>query len=132
MLMGHGHSQLPESLIVSMTTQIETRPNWKTTEMARWSLRRPTYVPINLHKPPKMTNSTSTNVTLGGAWCNIMVTNKNTAILLSINKWRWRNVTANNSPPNKVIVQRLKQMQFEPNIIRLKLMQSIILLLMYF
>ena len=27
------------------------------------------YIPINQNKSPKKTNSTSTDVTLGGAWC---------------------------------------------------------------
>ena len=31
------------------------------------------YVPINYHKPPKNTNSTSTDAIPGGAWCNKMV-----------------------------------------------------------
>ena len=42
--------------------------------MGRWSLWRPTYIPINWNKPPKMTNITSTDVTFGGAWCNRVVT----------------------------------------------------------
>ena len=43
------------------------------TEVAGGSLFRPTYIKTK-YKPPKMTNSTSTDVTFGGAWCNIMIT----------------------------------------------------------
>ena len=59
-----------ESLAVNMTQKIEMRAIGKTTKVARQSLWRPTYIPINLNKPPKMTNSTGTDVTIGGAWCN--------------------------------------------------------------
>ena len=38
--------------------------------MARQSLWRPDYIRINKNKPPTMTNSTSADVTLEGAWCN--------------------------------------------------------------
>ena len=33
----------------------------------------PTYIPINYNEPPKMTNSTSTDVTFESAWCNRVV-----------------------------------------------------------
>ena len=31
------------------------------------------HIQINQYKPPKMINSTSTDVTFGGAWCNRVV-----------------------------------------------------------
>ena len=45
----------------------------KTTDMARRNSWRPTYIPINETKPPKMTKSTSTDVTFGGAWSNRVI-----------------------------------------------------------
>ena len=45
----------------------------KSTEKARRSLWRPTYIPINKNKPPNMKNNTSTDVTYGGAWFNRVV-----------------------------------------------------------
>ena len=44
----------------------------KATEETRESL--PICVPINWHKPSKMTNSSSTNVPFGGACCKRMRT----------------------------------------------------------
>ena len=35
---------------------------------------RPTYIPINLNKPPNMTNNTSTDVIFEGSQCNRVVT----------------------------------------------------------
>ena len=45
----------------------------KATEIARRSLWKPTYIPVKWNKPPKMTNSTSTDVTFRGEWCNRVV-----------------------------------------------------------
>ena len=58
-----------ESLAVNMTQQNEKRATGMTTEMTRRSIWRPTYIPINWNKSPMLTNSTSTDVAFGGAWC---------------------------------------------------------------
>ena len=61
-----------EWLTVTMAQQIEMRTTRNTTEMARESLWKPAYTPINWNKPPKITNSTSTDAIFRGvrAWCN--------------------------------------------------------------
>ena len=66
-------STASESLAVKMTQQIGMRAIGNTPEMALWSLWRPTSMPINYNTPPKMTNSTSTDISYGGAWCNRVV-----------------------------------------------------------
>ena len=48
----------------------------KITEMARERLWRYTGMNFNLNKAPKITNRTSTDVTLGCAWYNRMVANQ--------------------------------------------------------
>ena len=60
-------------IFVNMTQQIEMTAIENTTEKAGQSLWKFTYLPINQNKPPKMTNSTSTDVTFGGALCNRVV-----------------------------------------------------------
>ena len=51
-----------------MTQQTEVRATGKTIEMAKGSLWRPTYTPLNLNAPSKITTRTITDITFGGAW----------------------------------------------------------------
>ena len=59
----------------------------KTTEMAK-DLWRDAYIQINLTTPPKVTNSTSIDVTFGDSWCSRVVARQEDFYCTAlVNKW---------------------------------------------
>ena len=68
----YNHSQLPPSRCGHDAANRKDAIG-EATEMTRGSLRGSSFISINWHKPPNMTNCTSTDVTFGGASCSRII-----------------------------------------------------------